>query len=742
VVTRCAHVLACALGSVALGCGVPAGDAFDLRSTLEASGSKVHFFDPPAMARVAVDGETRPAVVTTDRGFEWRGRVPGRAARLHVGVQVLPEVAERVEALEVVVSAESGSSVEVLAVLRPAQGAPSRWLDADADLGRFAGAETRLRFEAAVRWKGERPEGPGLAWAPVTLTGAPTDSTDRPNVLVILIDTLRADHVGAYGYERATTPEIDRQLAQRGVLFERAYAQAPWTLPSVASLFTGVQPGRFLAAQMAAFSLPDDLASLPELMAARGYATAGFVANPTLHAGIGFARGFATFYNPPLTLESMKRGADDLTPRVEAWLRAHQRQPFFLYAHYIDPHDPYLPPTLEGKRSPFLPDYAGPVTGDWVHGVYNGRLTLPDPARDVPQMVALYDAEIAYVDRHVGRLLDALDPEILARTLVLVTSDHGEELFDHGGWKHGQTLYEEQIRVPLVLRWDGRLEPARREAAPVALLDVLPTLAAAAGIERRAEWQGIDLLAGLERGVPARRPIVARHHASGPLRAAVISGDRKLVLFNRAEAFTPGDPLSAHLWRLDLGRLRRAERYDLSADPGERNNLERGDQAASPAVGELEALLFEELDQQGPGTRVVAHGLGAGEKAFVTIRFDQAPGLATPWFLGPEDRLVTAGPSIRLDLEGDGHRKGMLLSPSAARLLEIRADGLEVFVGADGTPLPGGRPEPAQLLAALAPRSAGRGLYVWSAAPAARRPPSSAEQRETIELLRALGYVN
>lgn len=739
--TRCGG-LVLALSSLA--CRAPEPGAFDLFSAAARTGAATaarggfRFAAPPRLERVTIDGETRPAVVTTVAGFEWRGRVP-RDARLHVGAQAIGGAAGDTAGLEVVVTAESEGDVEILAVLRASPGA-RRWLDGDASLDAFAGRETSLRFRASEPAAADRR----VAWGPVTLEVGPSPAPERPNVLLILVDTLRADHVGAYGYGRATTPETDRRLAREGVVFERAYAQAPWTLPSVGSLFLGIQPGRFLSGTMGTFGLPageSATPSLPEVFAARGYATAGFIANPTLHAGNGFARGFGTFYNPPLDLESMKRHADDLTPRAQAWLRAHQGRPFFLYVHYLDPHDPYLSPELVANRSPFLPDYEGPVTGDWVHGVYNGRLALPDPARDVPQLVALYDSEIHYVDAHIGRLLETLDPAVLARTLVVFTSDHGEELLDHGGWKHGQTLYEEQIHVPLILRWDGKLARGRRESAPVALLDLLPTLAAAAGVESRPQWEGLDLVAALAGGAPPpRRTIFAQHLASGPLRAAAVRDDQKLMLFNRAEAFAPADAMQAHLWRLDLARLARAEVYDLGADPGERVNRLPG---GSTLPADLELLIHRQLDDQGGGLRIVAAGLGAGETSDVTIRFSRPPPRVVPFFLGPDDRLASSGTSLRLHLEGDGFLKGVLVDPPPESIAMVSWDGLaRAFIG-DGAPVAtGAAVAPAALRAARWPlANAQAGLYLWTPARAAVRPQPRAEDAETLERLRALGYV-
>src|SRR5262249_41758519 len=161
--------------------------------------------------------------------------------------------------------------------------------------------------------------------------------------------------------------------------------------------------------------------------------------------------------------------------------RAHQDRPFFAYVHYIDPHDPYDNPEVVDGKSPFLPDYQGPINGGSVHDIYSGYSTLEDPAPDLPQIQALYATQLPTVDHPVGKILETLSPEVLANTLVVFTADHGEEHNDHGGWKHGQTLYDEQVHVPLFLRWDSHIPAGKRLAGTVRLLDLLPTLNGVAG---------------------------------------------------------------------------------------------------------------------------------------------------------------------------------------------------------------------------------------------------------------------
>ncbi|HZI64490.1 MAG TPA: sulfatase, partial [Thermoanaerobaculia bacterium] len=710
----------------------------------------------PPIASVTVGDERRPAVVCPPAPWRWRGRLPAGAS-LHVGAQLrpaagAPPAGAPVAGLEIEVAVERGERREVLGAWRGAE--PERWLDLDLDLDRFSGREVELvvtpRILARESAEAAPPPAvpPAVAWAPVTLSyrrAAP----DRPNILFILVDTLRADHLTPYGYGRDTSPRIAELLAARGLVVERAYAQAPWTLPSAVSYMTSRYPGELLGESQGSFGLSDAEPSLTERLAARGYETAGFLANPTLHAGNGFDRGFATFYTPPATTDSMLLHGDELNRRALPWLRAHARsdRPFFLYLHYLDPHDPYDNPEVVDGRSPFFPGYRGALSGRFMHGVYTGRIALQDPEQDRRHLEALYDTEIHYVDARIGELLGAIPEEVLAETLVLLTADHGEELQEHGGWKHGQTLYEEQIRVPLLVRWDGRVPPGSRLAGPVRLLDLAPTLLAAAGDTAPGPWQGTDLLA-VWRGQASlpRLPVFAQHLASGPLRAAAIVDGRKLALFNRNLPLAPADELQAHLWRQDLERLERIELYDLTADPEELHNLAR-DAAPAADSAALATVVHRQLDRQLPGVRVMASGVPAGARLGGTIRFDRPPSRWVGYFLADGDRVALTGPALRFDLGGETLEKGFLVEGdfSAVEELVARVQGRPLAAGSlvvgDGRVYSGGRLSLRELGATGWPSApAGPALRLWLAAPGALRR-EDVEDPETLERLRALGYI-
>ncbi len=757
------------------GCGPRSDSHFDLGDQVRAkrfavgAGAVVGarpglaFTRSPALARFGVGRESRPTVITTVEPWAWRGRVPA-GGRLHLGVQALPLGWRVARALEVAVEVEGDAGREVVVVGRTRKSDDPRWLDLDADLSRWAGDEVALTVRPTlVGLLAEDRSTPLLAWSPARLSSEVPGSEARrgdvrPNVLFILIDTLRADHMTPYGYGRDTTPHIARWLAARGTTVETAYSQAPWTLPSLAAIMSGRNPGEFLGDPVASFALPGSVLSVPERFALAGYATAGFIGNPTLHEGNGFGRGFGTFYTPPADPKSMHLHGGGLTDRVIPWLAAHAGgadRPFFLYVHYIDPHDPYDSPELVNGVSPFYPDYRGRIGVDWIHGIYTGKIGLDDPVRDLAHIAALYDSEIHYADAQVGRLLAAIPPEVLLNTLVVLTSDHGEELLDHGGWKHGQTLYDEQIHVPLIFRWDGRIPAGKRLPGVVRLLDLAPTFASAIGAKADPAWDGVDLLpALLGKGAVPRRPAFAQHLASGPLRFAAIHDRSKRIRFNRSQLFAPDDDLQAHLWNLDLGRLQTDELYDLAADPHERKNR-LADPAGEPATENgalppLDAILSDQLDESLRGLRVVLRPCPAGSRLGGSIGFEQAPTGVLPLFLAPGDRVERVHATVRFDLgcEPSARRsKGFLVHGGTGAAVSIAGaiDGLPLPTGqirlGGGAAYAGGPVPKAALEAGRFPLAAPGGtLWLWRRGDAGR-PAGSAASAETEKSLRALGYI-
>ena len=431
------------------------------------------------------------------------------------------------------------------------------------------------------------------AGSPSSAADAAHAVAERPNVVLVVVDTLRADHLTPYGWPVPTSPNLEASLARQGVVVERAYSQAPWTVPSMVALMSSRWPGEVMGRTAAEYGIPAGAPSLALALRHLGYETAAFVANPTLDPKAGFARGFNRYYRTTNDQEAVWGHADHVTRLARQWLHARRGEaPFFLYVHYVEPHDPYESPELVGGRSPYFAGYRGVVDGTWPHGLMLGELGFAAPVDDVRHLAALYDSEVHWVDRWLGALLAGFDEATRARTLFVFTADHGEELYDHGGWKHGRTVYEEQIRVPLVLRWDGRLPAGPRVPGPVRLIDLAPTLLAAAGGAAPPSWQGEDLLpllrASGDGAPPLRPPVYAAHYLDGPRRVAALLGRWKLLLFDRAARITPKDGYESRLYRGEMGRLPRLALFDLAADPREAHDIA----AAHPArVARLRAQL-------------------------------------------------------------------------------------------------------------------------------------------------------
>lgn len=365
------------------------------------------------------------------------------------------------------------------------------------------------------------------AWA----QGVKSSSNSPPSVLLVTIDTLRADHVGCYGYGKIKTPALDG-LARQGVRFENAYAQVPITLPSHTVILTGTYPMFNGVRDFTSRGLPDNIPTLAEILRRQGYQTAAFVSSFALSSMWGLNRGFevyddfiGTAAEQNKSLFQAERRGDRTTDRMLDWM-AHRdaRRPFFVWLHLYDPHSPYDPP------EPYRSRYA---------------------ARP-------YDGEIAFDDEQVGRVMARLRAlNLYENTLIVFVSDHGESLGEHGEGEHGFFIYDATIRVPLILKLPGPLPAGRLIAQPVATVDLAPTIAQVCGIspEQTRSFQGRSLLE-LMRDSGAVRPDAVY-----------------------AESFYPRDSFGWHELRAVIGpqfkyiQAPRAELYDLRSDPGERRNI-------------------------------------------------------------------------------------------------------------------------------------------------------------------------
>lgn len=321
----------------------------------------------------------------------------------------------------------------------------------------------------------------------------------RPNVVIYLVDTLRADRLGCYGHPKPTSPHLDR-FAEGATLFETAVAQAPWTRPSVASVLTGLGPLSH-GVRTLEERLPDAADTLAERLRAAGYRTAAFSTNWHVSADTGFAQGFDDFVLVP------REGSAAVNRRVLAWLGRHQgREPFFLYVHVLDPHAPYTPPPdLRRRFAPGARPEAG--TLDNLRRIYAVRGKRR--AARIAEVAPLYDAEVAANDRSFGALLSALrERKLFDESLIVFVSDHGEALGERGSFGHARSLYAEELNVPLVAKLPGQTR-GERVSRLAQHVDLLPTVLAAAGLPPASGLPGRDLF-----GPPGEREPAAFSHLS------------------------------------------------------------------------------------------------------------------------------------------------------------------------------------------------------------------------------------
>jgi arylsulfatase A-like enzyme len=417
--------------------------------------------------------------------------------------------------------------------------------------------------------------GAGCRTAPPQARGA--------SVLLVTIDTLRADHLGAWGYERATSPGLDR-LAREGIRFANAAGPSSWTLPSHASMLTGLEPAEH-GVQHPQAALPPSAPTLATRLQAAGYETFAAVSHVYLGHRWGFDRGFDTFDESAAEESPHTPVAEKVVDSALAWLkdRGPEEDPFFAWLHIFDPHWDYSPP--EPFASRFDPDYDGPFDGSYetlrpfIRALAPAGSTPPPLApRDLEHLEALYEGEIAYVDHHLARLFEHLRASgLLADMLVVVASDHGEEFMEHGSLEgHQWTLYEEVVHVPFILRLPGRAwagTVVERHVSTVGLADTVLELLGLPGGNRSL----VDVVQG--KGDPeaatllslTANPVDPRTGRRTPARIQGLRG--------------PG-------WKFLRHSDGRREFYDAIAEKGEQEN--RAD-ADATAVARLEARLERRL---------------------------------------------------------------------------------------------------------------------------------------------------
>lgn len=459
--------------------------------------------------------------------------------------------------------------------------------------------------------------------AVVIATACEPPPSPKPSVVLIVIDTLRADHLGAYGYDKPTSPRLDA-LAREGARFANARATSSWTLPSVGSMLTGLYPAAH-GAERNNTALAAEADTLPEAFQDAGYLTAAISANPAFVTPLqGFAQGFDEFTVKRGRVSEPRRQRGDTTPSdpwlqsmVEvatgeeitasalAWVAGHDHAPapYFLYVHYFDPHAGYFPPVEYATRFGVAED--DPIRGDAQWPLLLSFKAPADP-RDTAKLMQLYDAEIAYTDVQVGALIDGIRARTKRPTYFIVVSDHGEEFDDHGGIQHGRTLYDELLRVPLLVVGPG-IAPASVVKAPVSLVGLWPTLSDLVGLRQPPRADGASFAPLARGGKPARSQnlfadLEARFRNDGLVhRRAVMNDTWKLLmgptrpvpqLFDmlvdpkeKAEASEPGP---RQMLRAILNTHETASQQSRRAQPPEKIELTRERRDRLKALGYLQ----------------------------------------------------------------------------------------------------------------------------------------------------------
>ena len=368
-------------------------------------------------------------------------------------------------------------------------------------------------------------------------------SAAPPNIVLYIVDTLRADSLRCYGNPVVETPAFDR-LAREGTLFENAFAQNSWTRPSIASILTSLYPSVH-GARGRNDALADEIVLLSERLQSHGYRTCCITTNPNIGSCFGFNQGFDDFIElyarrrPGFVRQrELTTTADEVTRRAVQWIK-QAKEPFFLMILTIDPHSPYTPPV---KFDRYGGDYAGHADGTkrWI---YRKDLTPADKER----IRSLYYGEIAFNDDAFGRLLDYLrNVKLDERTIITFTSDHGEEFWEHGLRGHGKTLYDESLHVPLIVRYPRSDVPAgARITRTVQLLDVFPTILQLAGLPIPEDLDGRSLFAPADENEGAalsslkkdKQNLVALRDFPWKMIWDLESGEK--LLFNLAES--PGE---------------------------------------------------------------------------------------------------------------------------------------------------------------------------------------------------------
>jgi len=426
-----------------------------------------------------------------------------------------------------------------------------------------------------------------------------------PDIILVSIDSLRPDHLGCYGYPKPTSPTIDR-LALGGVRCENVISTTSWTLPAHAALFTGLYDSAhgLVADDM---RLAEAHETLAEILTQAGYQTAGFFGGPYLHPVFGLSQGFQTYEScmttlPDNTNEKKIRKqaripnsvshADVTGPQTlekfSRWLEKADKRPMFVFLHLWDVHYDYVPPKKYIEL--FDPNYEGQLVA--TNYLRNPAIAQGMTVRDLEHVRALYDGEIRFTDDMLGEMLAALERKGRDRqSLIVVTADHGEEFFDHGGKGHTRTLYDEVIKVPLIWSWTGNLPGGTAVTDQVRLIDIMPTILGLANVKLESEIQGRDISPLLRGDALDAQTALCELHLP----------NRKALAFRTSQ-------LKVHKLLKPAGQLL----FNLGEDPGEHKPLDHDTEEFRKLLAQLQKTTRDSLNLY------AARAKGTAQEAQVT----------------------------------------------------------------------------------------------------------------------------
>ncbi len=442
------------------------------------------------------------------------------------------------------------------------------WIEASVDVGQWAGQQATFSFFAS---SADGALYPGARWAaPILYAAADRPEKTPPNLLLISLDTLRADHLSAYGYARETSPNLD-VFSKQAFLFEECIAPSSWTLPSHTTMMTGLPPALHGAYAFSTPRVRDSLTTLGELARDSGYFTAAFTEGAYVGGQLGFHQGFDLYSNGKQSGPSPRGTAQDTFQRALEWMQRYQEQPFFMFLHTYEIHWPYIAPDQYANKFTSHPIDPVQFTVDIGKNDFSGTgfmVISNDPAKR-QDMIDLYDGGIAHTDAMLGELFARMDElGLLENTIIVITSDHGEGFWEHGLASHGTVLYREMLHVPLIIRLPGKNPPSGRVPSLVALADLFPTVLEAMRIPYPAvadSYTLTPLMDGAAGGYP--RQVVTSHLTQEQLNwtmLAIQNNDGKYIAtthmnaaesplygyWNPSRGFEPGvpeDKLMAHL---------------------------------------------------------------------------------------------------------------------------------------------------------------------------------------------------